>query len=766
MRRSNNAPLPHPPARTRTPLGEGPAGHDTTTIDEIDSDDDEWMAAQWEQEDLEPREDDEDWPPELSQDSDEFVDIINRVENLVGKRRATMGIRARARMLVYKSIQRGSVAHTIKHAQRWGGVWSFSREVILRDEEFIRNHHGIPGAARRRCEELADNRLSEERVRKHVDPTNPNWEAVMALAAPHGGVPVMVPDNFVPNGKEGSKLPTLSQSTRSVGGALRRMVSEGFHEAGLCFVVRTEQAAALAGQFHCSPALWAPKDGKEQGRNCNNCSNGGSEPTNQPLNSEELKTRARALWQAIQHPTVEDWVRMIAKFAADAVASGRGNERIRLWKMDIAGAYTLLTYRAEDVHLMACALPGDFIAFFLGGTFGWGAMPFAFQVITRAVQWELNEGSKYRIKGQCLMYVDDICGVSFHDEVESDLATVKRLVEGLLGEGAIADKKTAVDINGQLEVIGYKLDYLNQRVGISEKNVLKAFYAAYTVRDGIGVTLPQMQRVASHASRYKRVCPLMAPFCNALHSACKAHTRPHIRFNLNPEQLTAVEMMRTLLLLTEVDGVNFTRSFTSFTTRTTMTRWVIEYDASLTGVGIVWYRVDQHGGEEAVGRFACSLAGLNLVDGMMNTAEFIAGTLGVRGLSRHTDEPTAVRVRGDNRAAMKWARTSSYKTIHAVRAAVVHVAQRTKCGLEVTEAEHLPHTKAYDYNWRCDWASRGRSWSDILAADRRDTITGRRLHENVPVWEVDDLGSILALCGPRRPGGVDDDFVREVLDTV
>ena len=53
-----------------------------------------------------------------------------------------------------------------------------------------------------------------------------------------------------------------------------------------------------------------------------------------------------------------------------------------------------------------------------------------------------------------------------------------------------------------------------------------------------------------------------------------------------------------------------------------------------------------------------------------------------------------------------------------------------------------------------------------LAADRRDTVTGRRLHENVPGWEVDDLGSILALCGPRRPGGVDDYFVREVLDTI
>ena len=393
-------------------------------------------------------------------------------------------------------------------------------------------------------------------------------------------------------------------------------------------------------------------------------------------------------------------------------------------------------------------------------------MPFAFQVITRAVQWELNEGTKYRIKGRCLMYVDDICGVSFDDDVKDDITTVKRLVEGLLGEGAIADLKTEVDKNGQLEVIRYKLDYLHKRVGTSDKNILKAFYAAYTIGDGKGVTRAQMQKVASHASRYKKVCPLIAPFCNALYSACKAHTRPPVRFDLNPEQLSAVEMMRTLLLLTEVDGVNFTRSFTSFTTRIEETEWVIEYDTSLAGVGIIWYRVDEHGVEVAVGRFACSLEGLNLENRMMNTAEFIAGTLGVRGLAQHTSKPTAVRVRGDNRAAMKWARTSSYKTVHAVRAAVVHVAQRTKCGIEVTESEHLAHTKAYDYNWRCDWASRGKSWSDIVEKDRRDTITGRRLHDEVPEWGVDNLEGILNLCGPRRPEGVDDIFVRAVLDTV
>ena len=177
-------------------------GRDTTTVEDIDNDDDEWMAANCGQGDLLTGDDDEDIPPELSQDRDKFFDIVNRVENIVGKKRATIGIRARARSLVFRAIQKGSIAHGLKHAQKWGGVWSFSREIILRDEDFIRSHHGIPGASRRRCEELAG--LSEERVRTHIDTDNPNREAVMALATPHGGVPVMVPDNFIPNGREGS----------------------------------------------------------------------------------------------------------------------------------------------------------------------------------------------------------------------------------------------------------------------------------------------------------------------------------------------------------------------------------------------------------------------------------------------------------------------------------------------------------------------------------------------------------------------------------
>jgi hypothetical protein len=127
---------------------------------------------------------------------------------------------------------------------------------------------------------------------------------------------------------------------------------------------------------------------------------------------------------------------------------------------------------------------------------------------------------------------------------------------------------------------------LNQFAGLR-----KAFYASYRIGDGTTVTLKEMQRVAAHAARYRRVCKLLGPFGNALFSACKGHTMPHVVFPLNAVQMAAVWMLRILLILTEVDGITFTRSFASFTTRRMSHDWVIEYYASLTGLAIIWFMV-------------------------------------------------------------------------------------------------------------------------------------------------------------------------------
>ena len=581
-------------------------------------------------------------------------------------------------------------------------------------------------------------------------------------------MPIHVPDGFVPNSRTASGPPKLSQQTVQAGSALRRMIYEGYLQKRLCFLMTT--AEAMKYDPHINPSHWAPKAGTPEGRNCLNGSNGGK--GNQALNSDSLREWARDLWGHIKHPTIEEYVRMVVEFAAAAMMRGEGNRRIRLWKMDISGAYTQLTYRAEDVHLMACSIPGDLVAFFMCGTFGWGAMPFAFHPITQAVVWELNEGpnTKHRLTGRCMMYVDDVAGVCFDDDLEGDQAKTKALTEGLLGKGAISDRKTEADIDGSLDFIGYTVNFRTRRVGISRRNTRRALFAALEVGSGNRVTLQQMQRIASHSARYKRVCPMMAPFVRALYAACCGHTNKNATFPLTEEQMAAVWMMRILLVLATVNAIDHTRSFLSFTLKEQLPTWVIEYDASLEGIAIIWYKREADGSEVALGCFAGSLESMGFRadgSGRMNCAEFIAGTIGVRGLAQHVTGPVAVAVRGDNKAAMTWVERSTFKSAYATRAAIVQVAHRVRSGIEVVDQEHLPHTKAYDSNWRCDKKTRGHeyTWARILEMDKQDP-RGSRLDDRMVEWEIDGVDDILALCNPNQSEPIDADFVARVLAAV
>jgi hypothetical protein len=86
---------------------------------------------------------------------------------------------------------------------------------------------------------------------------------------------------------------------------------------------------------------------------------------------------------------------------------------MRIWKMDLKGAYTLLSFRPDDVGLFAMFLIDDAVYLQIAGIFGWSA----FQVVTRAICWEL----RHAFRGRTLMYVDDIVGVCFVGDLKEDL---------------------------------------------------------------------------------------------------------------------------------------------------------------------------------------------------------------------------------------------------------------------------------------------------------------------------------------------------------
>ena len=676
--------------------------------------------------------------------------------------------------LARAAIINGSNIYGVLHAKAAAKEWTFDPAQVAADEAFLKEHGYLSKAAQARWDELQlsdKGRLSVARVRAMLSPDNPEYDRMLALAASGGGIPVPVPADFVPNGANNGKLPRMAPSTYLAAGALRKMVQKGFRDTLLCFVVTTVFARAFIPIAHFSPAVWAAKAGCVDGRNCNHCSFGGTEPGNQPLNSDWLREWARATYGPIQHPTIEDIVAMLVRFKEEMEAAGNGSEPILMWKMDIKGAYTLLTYRPEDVHLMGMELPGDVSVFFMGGTFGWGAMPFCFQVVTRAVLWELNNGTRHRLKGVALMYVDDIIAASLACDLADDQARVTALVDGLLGNGAMAPKKTIVETEGVLDAIGYRIDRINERVGISEANTHKAFFAAWDVGDGSTVTMQMMEKVAAHAARYKRVCPLMAGFTSTLFGSIRGRTNRKLRFALTPLEMAAVQMMRILLVLTAVEGLSFTRSFRSFSLREQKHKWVLEYDASLTAIAVIWFRLV---GDVEVGVGYCVVdiesLGLNDMEDrskFMNFAEFLAATLAVRGLIGQGVSDQAVMVRGDNKSALTWATKRSFRSEFASRAAMVHITQNVRSGIEIVAQEHLPHTKTYDYNWRCDLPSRGKTWDEVFRRDEGDKVTGQRLfREDMTPWEIPDAQRIVELCDPRVGRGDGVSFVREVLETV
>ena len=124
------------------------------------------------------------------------------------------------------------------------------------------------------------------------------------------------------------------------------------------------------------------------------------------LNTDEVADLAKQRWGDILHPTITDIVLMVVGLVCDN--PGLSMDDVDMWKTDLRGAYTLMSFKSTNCMKFAVELVNDITIIFLCGPFGWSSTPAAFQVITRAILFQL----KGLLLGLALMYVDDIIGVS------------------------------------------------------------------------------------------------------------------------------------------------------------------------------------------------------------------------------------------------------------------------------------------------------------------------------------------------------------------
>ena len=164
---------------------------------------------------------------------------------------------------------------------------------------------------------------------------------------------------------------------------------------------------------------------------------------------------------------------------------------LRLWKMDLRGPYHFISFRRSDAGLFGMELTGDLMYLQIAGIFGWSSTPAAFQVITRAIQWEL----KHLLHSRILMYVEDIIGVCFAKDIVCDLAVTRNVCSRLLGSIAVADDKP--ETGTRVDILGYTVDLTTHSVIIAKKNFLNTIYGFLEVDLTAPISLTEAQRLAS-----------------------------------------------------------------------------------------------------------------------------------------------------------------------------------------------------------------------------------------------------------------------------
>ena len=579
---------------------------------------------------------------------------------------------------------------------------------------------------RRRHLLISPDRLNLQRI-SQLSPSNPEISLLRDLA---NGMRVHLPANFTPNG---TITPSpLRKTYLAVAPAVNKMLCDLVY-AKLAFLIPYELARQHVPNLHLAKAHWTAKKGKESGRPLGDL----TFVDGCPLNTPETANLASKFYGEIAHPTIEDICIMVNHFwltqrAKDPTAEWAD---VTLWKMDLRGAYTLLSYRPEDAGLLGMMLTDELVYFQTAGIFGWGGTPAAFQVITRAIRFELTT----ILQSSTLMYVDDIIGVGMRAHVPGDLTLTRGVCTNLLGPTAIADEKT--ETGRRIDIIGYTIDLNIGRVLISEKNLLTAIngFSAFDINGPISIK--SAQRLASWASRYGKICRTMRPFCGALNRLSTGRTQTHASFPITAEAKISIMCWRAMLYLVNQRETEFTRTLASFSVDHPTT--VAVFDSSLKGVGVIWYAM-RDSTEVPQGVCAVDISHLSFEDDSQyqNLAEFLGAIVAVAGHAVHGRHGQSLMLRGDSITALTWAVTERTRGSIVTKAAMVWAQLCVATDCHIAEVQHIAGTD----NKLCDSLSR-RSGDAVSVAEHAQSL-GIIGAATIDFQSDPDIMPLIGLCNP------------------
>ena len=364
--------------------------------------------------------------------------------------------------------------------------------------------------------------------------------------------------------------------------AVNRLLVKNLHHLGLAFILTKKTALEIPG-IHFSPLHWREKQGRRQGRPIGDCSDGGSEDNNEPLKSSYTKEQSDALWGVVKHPLIDTAAKLIFNYFEREVSKDPTVkwEDVTMFKKDLRGAFTLLFFDEDGVQNLAMEITNNKVIIFICGIFGWTGTPAAFQVVTRALLHELRNV----LCGDVIMYSDDILVVTLRKYLEVDMKSTEKVCIDLMGPNSIETSKT--ETGRSLTFIGFEIDLDNRLITISERNILRTLYGFLNIDVTAPVKVKTLQKLASWASPYSSICAYMKPFVSVLYAEY-AGKGDHVSLRLSKRACRVISCFRVLLGLTAIDRISFARPIESY--QLAEQDITIEFDASLTGVGLLYYQ--------------------------------------------------------------------------------------------------------------------------------------------------------------------------------
>jgi hypothetical protein len=452
---------------------------------------------------------------------------------------------------------------------------------------------------------------------------------------------------------------------------------------GAVLIMPTRIVQSIPG-VHFSPMHWTKKKDKESGRIIGDVSN---DQNHNALNDEEgyVAEKAEEKWGVIEHPTIEEFALMIL-----IEADKHGWDGIELWKMDLKGAFALLRINKHSTKKLAFELTEGLSVIHLRCFFGWAATPAVFQVFTRILQRRTNES----IAGTALLYVDDFCVGSPLTKAAENRNITRDLTVGLMGKDSVAENKWE---NGRrIDFVGWDFNLDTRLVTLSKKNHYKAIYSYFKEAQ----TLQTMQELASRATRYSTVCRYMRPYTAAFYAMTTGFRSESARHKLSAEAVMDVQMWKAFLCLLAFDEQNYARPIESF--RAHPSRFRIEYDASLTGLGLVLSeRCDQ---DWAIIQYVGMIFPFDVKkdSSYQNTCGYLAIVAGVFVLHLLEYKHFAYELVGDSMSSLKWSRAQYTKSVIARKASVGLSLIAIQADATLNGTQHI----AGELNVICDKLSR------------------------------------------------------------